>query len=263
MNRQSFLRLMICLVFFLSLQACKFLQPSPTPNIITTGVARTKTVWVTHTAIAETLIAGLPLATRTPILVTLTATSPTSVPVRSSSKPSSVVVIKFIDTSELKLYNWSFLYRWANQDQAPPEGYKWNADYEKTSMFLFLRRLSDGAKYKIGSNELTRLEWDWWETESNLHSDLKTLTIVKTNGEKIELPEDPFVNEYYVDLTELTPLKWAREGTAYIFWVIRKWKKVHLIPSCFHSFIPIRLCMAKTISRFRWKLYLLASKMNP
>jgi len=135
-----------------------------------------------------------------------------------SAVKQEYVIIKSIDSSEKKLYNCSFLYRWADYDEAPPKGYVWSADTEKTSEVLFLKRVSDGTRIQIGLNEIDKIEMTWEKSE-NVPGwfDRKSLTIVKTNGERIVLPF-PFLSyEYYVDKSALTKKKWAQDGTAYLY----------------------------------------------
>jgi len=143
-----------------------------------------------------------------------------------SSSKDNYVIIKFMDSSEKTLYNWSFLYRWADYDKEPPEGYTWSADTEKPSDMLFLKKVSDGTKIQINSNEIIKFEMSWQKKE-NVEGwlDRKSLTIVKTNGERIVLPS-PFLSyEYYVDKSELTQKRWAQEGTAYLYIIGNEDKK--------------------------------------
>ena len=131
------------------------------------------------------------------------------------------VIIKSIDSSEKKLYNCSFLYRWADYDEAPPKGYTWSSDTEKTSEVLFLKRVSDGTRIQIGLNEIEKIEMTWEKSEYVPRWLVrKSLTIVKTNGERIVIRVFifPFLAyEYYVDKSALTKKKWAQKGTAYLY----------------------------------------------
>jgi len=150
------------------------------------------------------------------------------------------IIIKGIDSSELKLYNWSFLYRWPDYDKAPPEGYMYSADTEKISKFLFLiKRYSDGAKIKISKSEIAKFEMSWIEDEYTGGLKRDSFTIVKTNGERITKESDyiNFEEKYYIDMSELTKKKYAQEGKFSYLYIIGngRYEDVIKFPLFYHS----------------------------
>jgi hypothetical protein len=132
--------------------------------------------------------------------------------------PRPIATIKTTDFSEMKIYDWTFLYRWADHADAPPEGFTWNADHEETNEFLFLKNVSDGTKLKISSSEIAKFEWTWEESET-MHGwlEITSFTIIKNNGEIIVVQES-LPNVYYIiDMSELTEKEWAQKHTAYSY----------------------------------------------
>lgn len=137
------------------------------------------------------------------------ATPPNDEP--STTPDDEYVTIKFIDSSEMKLYDWSFLYIWADQNNPPPEGYVWNLDTERTSEFLFLRHMIDGTKIRLHSDEITKFEWAWEEDESTGWLITESFTISKSNGEAIVITDfENGIGWYCGDTSELTQKEYAQ-----------------------------------------------------
>lgn len=189
--------------FIITLPAILISACAPSPQLVQTAIAQTQAANPTMSQ----------MRTLTP-----TATLPTPTPLLPSKNSSLEVVIKFIDSTEMRFYNWSFMYGWADQDEDPPEGYMWLRNREQLSSFLFLKKLSDGTKIRIGSNELSRIEMSWEQDTVSGWLVRKTMTIVRTNGERLALPYRSFEDEYCIDMSELTSKKWSQEHpTPYIY----------------------------------------------
>jgi len=165
-----------------------------------------KTIWLVITC----------LITASLLLVSCAPTT-TEEEEKVSPKPEAkdeYAIIKGIDSSQMKLYGWSFLYRWADYSQPPPKGFTYSAGTRRGSDLLFLKKSSDVTKTPISSSEIARIEMSWEEDEYADWLKRKSLTIVKTNGERIVLSGSVYE---YIDMSKLTSKEYALEHGVYLY----------------------------------------------
>ncbi len=130
------------------------------------------------------------------------------------------LLIKFKDNSEIKLYNWSFLYRFADYEDPPPSGFQYSADTEKTNDNLILQEKTTKIKAFININEIDRFEMTWELGPLANDFERKSIILYEVNKDKMDLT-DLFhcLGLYEIDMSVLTTKKYTSNnyGCAYIY----------------------------------------------